>query len=94
MATLQVLEDLPNTVLLDVIQYLSPIDRYRSLHDINHTFDAIIRYGTTHISLSNIESKREFDYHLEHILPDVIPSLRSIKYQMIFFLIKSKSASI
>ncbi|CAF1265235.1 unnamed protein product [Adineta steineri] len=79
MASFQVITDLPNTILLDIIQYLSPADRYRSLHNINHTLDAIIRSSTTHISLSKIESRRDFDYHLEHILPDVINSLRSIK---------------
>ncbi|CAF1225043.1 unnamed protein product [Adineta steineri] len=79
MATVQVLTDLPNTIFLDIIQYLSPVDRYRSLYNINHTLNAIVCYGTTHISLSKIQSKRDFDYHLEHILPDVITSLRSIK---------------
>jgi hypothetical protein len=79
MATPQVFTDLPTTVILDIIQYLSAIDCYRSMHNITDTLDAIIRYGTTHISLSNIESKRDFDYHLEHILPDAITSLRTIK---------------
>ncbi|CAF0757327.1 unnamed protein product [Adineta steineri] len=92
MATVQVLTDLPNTILLDIIQYLSPVDRYRSLYNINHTLNAIIRYGTTHISLSKIESKRDFDYHLEHILPDVITSLRSIKISNDFLFDKEQGS--
>ncbi|CAF3827222.1 unnamed protein product [Adineta steineri] len=94
MATYQVLTELPNTILLDIIQYLSPIDRYRSLHNINHTLDAIIRYGTTHISLSKIQSKQDFDYHLEHILPDVITSLRSIKISNDFMFDKKQGDSV
>jgi hypothetical protein len=49
------------------------------MHGINNTLDGIIRYGTTHINLSNIELKRDFDYYLDHILPDIIISLRSLK---------------
>jgi hypothetical protein len=49
------------------------------MHGINDTLDGIIRYGTTHINLSNIELRRNFDYYLDHILPDIIISLHSLK---------------
>ncbi|UJR32617.1 hypothetical protein I4U23_020077 [Adineta vaga] len=79
MATLLTFSDLPDTVILDIMEYLSPIDVYRAMHGINNRLDNIIRYGTTRINLSNIESKQDFDYHMEHILPDVTTSLRFLK---------------
>jgi Leucine-rich repeat (LRR) protein len=62
------------------------------MHNINQTLDGIIRYGTTHINLSNIESKRDFNYYLEHILPDVITSLRFLKISNDFLFDKEQEA--
>lgn len=73
------LEDLPSTVLLDILEYLSPIDRYRAMHNLNYRLNGIVRHGTTHINLSNIRSKDDFDYHLKYILPDIINNLCFLK---------------
>ena len=67
------------TVLIDIIEYLSPVDRYRSMHVINQRLDAIICYSTNRIDLASINSKQDLDYYLEHILPDIVASLRFIK---------------
>ncbi|CAF4917151.1 unnamed protein product, partial [Rotaria sp. Silwood1] len=57
---------------------MSPIDYYRLFHNINNKLDAALRECTIHINLSNIKLKRDLDYYLEHILPDVITNLCSI----------------
>lgn len=73
------LEDLPPTVLLDILEYLSALDRYRALHNLNRRLNGIVRHSTTHISLSNIQSRDNFEYYLKYILPDIINNLRYLK---------------
>ena len=86
-------EDLPSTVLLDVLEYLTPIDRYRALHNLNSRLNGILRYSTTRIDMSHIESRDDFDYYLKHILPDVIISLRSLKISNDFIFDKIQTST-
>ena len=67
-----ILEDLPSVVLLDILEYVSPIDRYRALHNLNHRLNSIVCSSIKHINLSKIRSRDDFEYHIKYILPDVI----------------------
>ncbi len=62
-----ILEDLPNELLIDIFQYLSPYDLHRSVYNLNSHLNAICRTQKLHLDLSS--SKRAFDYYCSNQQP-------------------------
>ncbi|CAF0893313.1 unnamed protein product [Didymodactylos carnosus] len=62
-------ERFPNEILIEIFQYLSTIDLFRSLVNINSRIESLIKHSTPFkIDLSCITTKSEYDYICKTIL--------------------------
>ncbi|CAF1624790.1 unnamed protein product, partial [Didymodactylos carnosus] len=73
------LEHLPNEILLDIFQYLSPRILFQCIYNLNFRFNQLIHVLKVPIDIGNILSKRLFNQYCTCVIPKCLSQIISLK---------------
>ncbi|CAF1079647.1 unnamed protein product [Didymodactylos carnosus] len=73
------LEQLPNEIVLDILQYLKSLDLFESFNDLNWRFNQLLSVLMLSVNISEALSKHLFDDYCINVIPKCLTQTVSLK---------------
>ncbi|CAF4578681.1 unnamed protein product, partial [Didymodactylos carnosus] len=73
------LEQLPNEIVLDILQYLESLDLFESFNDLNWRFNQLLSVLMLSVRINDTLSKHLFDDYCINVIPKCLTQIVSLK---------------